>query len=132
MGDFSPVVFVLACSMDHGREDVPMSCRIASKLVCDEFPRRLPLMFQGPTKEAFSGSTVSALGDQNIDHVPILIDGSPQVVALASDLYEQFIDVPDVAEPSLFSAQRSSIGRAKLPAPKPNSLVGNNDTPLNK
>ena len=89
-------------------------------------------MFQHLTKEAVSGFPISSASHKDIDHVPILIDCSPQVVALASDLYEQFIDVPDVAEPSPFSAQRSSIGRAKLPAPEPNSLVGNNDTSLNK
>jgi hypothetical protein len=77
MGGFCPIVLVSACSMDHRREDVLMSRRIASKLVCNEFPRRLPLMLQGPTKKAFSGSTISTLGDQNIDHVSILIDGTP-------------------------------------------------------
>jgi len=34
-------------------------------------------MFQGPTKEAFSGSTISRPGKQNIDQVSILINGSP-------------------------------------------------------
>ncbi len=83
MGDFGPIVFVLACSMDHGREDVPMSCRIASKFVRNEFPRRLPLMFQDPTKEAFSSVSISSASHKDIDYVPILIDCSPQVVALA-------------------------------------------------
>jgi len=54
-----------------------------------------------PTKEAFSGSTISTLGNQNIDHVSILIDGSPQIEALTLDGVEEFIDVPDVAESSL-------------------------------
>jgi hypothetical protein len=77
MGDFCPIVFVSACSMDHGREDVPMCRRITPKLVGDQLPGSLSLMFQGPTKEAFSGSTISKLGDQNIDYVTILIDGPP-------------------------------------------------------
>ena len=32
MGDFCPIVFVLASSMDHGREDVPMCSRIAFEI----------------------------------------------------------------------------------------------------
>ncbi len=132
MGDFSPIVFVLACSMDHRRKDVPMSCRIASKLVGDQLPRYLTLMFQGPTKEAFSGFPISSASHKNIDHVPILIDGSPQIEVLPLDSDEEFIDVPDVAELSLLPPQISSIGRAKLPAPIPNSLVGNTDTSLSK
>ena len=132
MGDFSPIVFVLACSMDHGREDVPMCSWITPKLVGDQLPRCLSLMFQDSTKEAFSGSTISTLGNQNIDHVPILIDCSPQVVALASDLYEQFIDVPDVAEPSLFSAQRSGVGRSEFLTPVSDRFVGDKDSSLCK
>ncbi len=62
-------------------------------------------MFQGPAKEAFSGSTISTLGDQNIDHVSILIDCSPQIAALTTDGDEEFIDVPDVAESALFPTQ---------------------------
>ncbi len=82
MGDFSPIVFLLACSMDHRREDVPMCSRITPKLVGDQLPGYLSLMFQGPTKDAFSGSTISTLGNQNIDHVSILIEGPPQIEAL--------------------------------------------------
>jgi len=79
MGDFCPIVLVLACSMDHEREDVPMCSRITPKLVGDQLPGCLSLMFQGPTKEAFSGSTISTLGDHNIDHLSILIDGLPSI-----------------------------------------------------
>ena len=102
MGDFSPVVLVLACSMDHGREDIPMCSRITPKLVGDQLPRCLSLMLQGSTKEALSGSTISTLGNQNIDHVSILIDGPPKIEALTLDGDEEFIDVPDVTESSLF------------------------------
>jgi hypothetical protein len=50
---------------------------VRAKFVGHELPRLLTLMFQYFTKEAFSGSTVSALryqniDDQNIDDVPIL------------------------------------------------------------
>jgi len=86
MGDLSPIVFVSACSMDNGRKDVPMSRRIASKFVRNEFPRRLPLMFQHLTKEALSGFPISSASHKDIDYVPILIDGSPKIAALASDL----------------------------------------------
>ena len=95
MGDFGPIVFVLACSMDHGREDVPMCSRITSQFVGDQLRGCSSLLFQGLTEEAFSGSTISALGNQNIDHVSILIDGSPEIEALTLDGDEEFIDVPD-------------------------------------
>ncbi len=132
MGDFSPVVLILTCAMDNGRKDLPMCSRITPKLVGDQLPGCLPLMFQGPTKEAFSGSTISALGDHNIDYVPILIDCSPQVVTLASDFNEQFIDVPDVAEPSLFPPQISRIGQSELSTPESDRFIGDKDSSLRK
>ena len=130
MGDFCPIVFVLACSMDHGREDVPMCSRITPKLVGDQLPGCLSLMFQGLTKEAFSGSTISAFGDQNIDHVSILIDGPPQIEALTLDGDEEFIDVPDVAESSPFPTQSSGVGRSEFLTPVSNRLIGDKDSSL--
>ena len=87
-------------------------------------------MFQCPTKEAFSGSKISPLGDQNIDHVPILIDGAPQVVTLTLDGDEEFIDVPNVAESSLFSTKISGVAGAKLLTPVPDRFIRDDDTPF--
>ncbi len=132
MGDFSPVVLVLTGTMDNGREDLPMGGRITPKLVGDQLPRCLSLMFQGPTKEASSGSTMSTLGDQNIDHVSILIDGTPKIEALTLDGDEEFIDVPDVAEPSLLPPQSSRVGRSEFLTPVSDRFVRDKDSSLCK
>ena len=66
--------------------------------------------------------TVSSLGNENIDYVSILIDNSPQVVMLPSDFEEEFIDVPDIAEPTLLLPQLACIGKTKLQTPLPNCL----------
>jgi hypothetical protein len=130
MGDFCTIVFVLAGSMDHRREDVPMYSRITPKLVGDQLPGCLSLMFQGLTKETFSGSTISTLGDHNIDHVSILIDGPPKIEALTFDGDEEFIDVPDVAESSLFPTQSSGIGQSEFLTPVSDRFVGDKDSSL--
>ena len=109
--------------MHHRRKDLTVCSPVRAKFVGHELPRYLTLMFQCFMEEAFSGSPVSALRYQNINDVPILIDRPPQVVAFAPDRNEHFIDVSDVPEPSLFAAQRSSIGRPKLDAPASNRLV---------
>ena len=62
-------------------------------------------MFQHLTKEAFGGSTISTARDEDVDHISILIDCSPQVIALASDRDEKFVNVPDVAQSSLLPPQ---------------------------
>ena len=129
---FSPVVLVLTGAMHNGKKDLSMCCRITPQLVGDQFPGCSSLLFQGLTKEAFSGLAISALGDQNIDYVSILIDSSPQIEVLSSDFDEEFIDVPDIAEPTLLLPQLTCIGKTKLQTPIPNCLVRNNDASFSK
>ena len=132
MGDFCPVVLILTGAMNNGRKDLPMCSRITPKLVGNQLPGCLSLMFQGLTKEAFSGSTISTLGNQNIDHVSILIDGPPKIEALTLDGDEEFINVPDVAESSLFPTQSSGVGRSEFLTPIADRFVGDKGSSLCK
>jgi len=109
-----------------------MCSPITPQLVGDQLSGCLSLLFQGLTKEAFSGSTISAFGDQNIDHVSILIDGPPQIEASTLDGDEEFIDVPDVAESSLFPTQSSGVGRSEFLTPIADRFVGDKDSSLCK
>ena len=99
-----------------------MCSPITPQLVGDQLPGCLSLLFQGLTKEAFSGSTISAFGDQNIDHVSILIDGPPQIEALTLDGDEEFIDVPDVAESSPVSDAEFGSRTVRIPGTSIGSL----------
>ncbi len=67
---------------------------------------------------------------QNIDHVPVLLHRSPQTTTLTSDRQEQFVNIPDVAQSSPLSSQRAGIVGAKLVAPSPNRLIGDDNTSL--
>ena len=78
-----------------------MCSRITPELVGDQLPGSLTLILQGPTKEAFSSSSVPPLGDQDIDHVSILIDSSPKIATLSSDGDKEFVHIPDVAQLAL-------------------------------
>ena len=86
-----------------------MGSRIAPKLVRNELPWWLPLMFQHLKEEALSSLTISPARHQNIDHISTLIHRSPHVVALAPDRDEEFVNIPDVAQSPLPSSQRSSV-----------------------
>ena len=79
-----------------------------------------------------STPALAMFGNQNIDHVSILIDGSPEIEALTSDGDEEFIDVPDVAESSLFWTQSSGVGRSESLTPVSDSFVGDKDSSLCK
>ncbi len=107
-----------------------MGSWIAPEFVGHELPGWFSLVLQRLTKEPLSSSVISLLGHQNIDHVPVLIDRSPQITTLTSDRQEQFVNIPDVAQSSLLSSQRAGIVGAKLVAPSPNRLIGDDDTSL--
>ena len=68
--------------------------------------------------------------DQDVDHVAILIHGTPEILLLAVDSNEDLIQVPVVAQPSLSSLQFPSIVRTELLTPLPDRLIGHDDSAL--
>ena len=62
----------------------------------------------------------------------ILIDGSPKIILLAIDSYEDFIDIKCVAITSVFAFQSTSIQCAECDAPQANRLAGDGDAPFGK
>ncbi len=89
-------------------------------------------MFQYLAKEAFSGSFVSVAGDQNIQDIAILVNGSPKITAFAADGDEHLIHVPDVTEAALWPPQSAGIRWSELPTPGSNGFVGYGDAPLSE
>ncbi len=51
---------------------------------------------------------------------------------LTSDLNEEFIDVPDVAESSLFPTQSAGVGRSEFLTPVSDRFIGDKDSSLCK
>ena len=70
--------------------------------------------------------------DQNVDHVAVLIHGTPQILLLAVDSNKDLIQMPLIAQPSLSSLQFASIDRTELLTPLPDRLIRHGDSPLGK
>jgi len=100
-------------------------CRVAPQLVRHEAPRLAFLPLQQFAEEP-SGRTRIALSlNEYVDHVSILIDGPPEIVALALDVDEDFVQVPDVSQSTL---ELSCVLGPELPAPLPDGLIGDDDS----
>jgi hypothetical protein len=127
---FDPVIFVPPGSMRYRRKNLTMCSAVCAKHIGHQLPRCLTLMLQCLTKEAFGGLSVSTFRYQNIDDVPILVHRPPQVVAFALDSDKHFINVPDIAEPSLFPAKRSIIDRSELDASVSDRFIWDGNTAL--
>ena len=52
-------------------------------------------------EESFRNALITVRLDQNVDHVAVLIDGTPQILLSPIDSNQDLIQVPVVAQPFL-------------------------------
>ena len=78
---------------------------------------------QQSAKEPFGGTLIVARLQQNIDDITVLIHGTPQILLLAIDSDEQFVQIPGITESSLFLLETSEIVGAEFPAPRLDGFV---------
>jgi hypothetical protein len=64
---------------------------------------------------------------QNIEHVPVLVDGAPEVVPFAVDAEKHFIQVPLVAGSGAPVAELIGILLTELVAPLPDRFIRHDD-----
>jgi hypothetical protein len=60
---------------------------------------------QEPSEESFCGTLIPMRLNQNVDHVAVLIHGTPQILLLAVDSNKDLIQMPLIAQSSLASLQ---------------------------
>jgi hypothetical protein len=65
--------------------------------------------------------------NQDVDHVAVLIHGSPEIVLLVIDPNENFVQVPAVAQATLTLLQTSSVAGTELLTPNSNRFIGDDD-----
>ena len=71
---------------------------VATQLVGHETTRCLPLTLQESSKECPRGTAVPTRLDEDVDHIPVLIHGPPEILALTVDRHEDFVQEPRIAE----------------------------------
>ena len=90
---------------------------VATQLVGHEPHRFLSLTLQELSEESPRGTAVSAGLDEEVDQVPVLVHGAPQILALTVDRDEDFVQEPRIAESTLSALQPPRVIGAELPAP---------------
>lgn len=66
---------------------------------------------------------------QDVEHIPLLIYGPPEVIAFPVDRQEHFIHMPRVTGLRPPTPERIRRGLAELAAPLPNRLIRHDDAP---
>src|ERR1700682_5725398 len=106
MGVFRPIVQPALLLMLHRRHDFCHGCRVAAQLVGDDGTWDVLKAFQQLAKELLGGFLVPAWLHEDIKHVAILVDCTPEILQLAVDREQDFIEMPSVAETMTFESIR--------------------------
>ena len=125
-----PIVRVLARVVGDQGHDVPMGHAVAAELVGHETHRFLSLTLQELSKESPRRTPVPTRLDEEIDQVTVLIHRAPQILPLAVDRDEHFVQEPRIAESTLSALQPPGVIGAELPAPLPNGFVRHDEASL--
>ena len=73
------------------RHDRPDCRTVTLQLVCDQAKRNLCLTLQEFAKETFRRTTVAPRLDEDVDHVSVLIHGTPEILPFTVDRDEDFV-----------------------------------------
>ena len=130
MRNLSAIVSVAVHAMCDVAEGGSHGCRVAPEPVSNDAKRLLSLALQQPAEESLSSPLVMARLDQDVDHVAVLIDGPPQILLLAIDSNEDFVQVPGFSQLTLAPLQFPNIVGTEFLTPQPNRLIRDDDSPL--
>ena len=89
--DLGTIVRVLGRVMGDQGHDLPMCDTVAAQLVSHETRRFLSLTLQESSKESPRRAPVPARLDEEVDQVPVLVHGAPEILALTVDRDEDFV-----------------------------------------
>ena len=78
-------------------------------------------------KERRGGVAISAGLEQDVDDIAVLVDGPPEVLTLATNRHEEFVEMPRVADRPGPMPEPPGVREAEGLAPVPNGFVRDGD-----
>ena len=95
--DFGSVIRIDVVDVIYRGHDRPMSCIITSEFIGDQPARFTSLAFEKTAEKAFSRTLIATALHENINAIAVLIDGTPQILALPLNGDKDFVDMPRIA-----------------------------------
>ena len=114
----------------HCRHRGTVRGTVASQFVGDQPTGLTALAFEQTAEKAFSRFLISSASHQNINHVTVLVNGPPEIVAFAVYRNKHFVDMPGIAQLSVSLFEFAGIVRSKLVTPLANGFIGDGDAAL--
>jgi hypothetical protein len=127
---FRSIVEPFVLPMLHARQDF-MFCRsIALQFIGNDHARDVLLLFEKLAEKSLRSLLVASALNQDIKHIPILVDSSPEIMGFSIDFEKDFIQVPFVATTRASPSQFVGVRLPKLQAPLPHCFIGYDDPSL--
>src|SRR5712692_2482842 len=101
-------------TMLHGGQHLCLGSRITAQLVSDDDPRGVLQTFVQFAKELLRCTLISPRLHQNVEHLAILVDGTPQILQPAGNPEKDFVEMPLVAGARAARAQPLSVDSTEL------------------
>jgi hypothetical protein len=124
---FRTPVEVAVRAMFHTREIFPFRRPIALQLIGDDHAWDILLALKDLAAEFLGGDLIAPSLYQNIEHVPVLVDGAPEVMPFAVDAENHSIQVPRVAGSGAPAAELIGILLTELVAPLLDRFIRHDD-----
>lgn len=127
MREFSPVIETFVLAMLDTRDDLRFCCGIALQLIGDQHPWCVTQALEELAEKAFCCLPVAPTLHQDIEHMTVLIDCTPEIVVLALDCEDHLVEMPFVPALRLTPAKFIGIALAELHRPLADRLVRDDD-----
>ena len=114
-----PVVQIPRPPVGHRRHQLAVRHLVAGELVGDDHTPHVPQALEEFAEELLGGQRVSARLHQDVKHIAVLVDRTPQVPLCAVDLHKHLIQVPLIAGAWAPPAQLVGVGLPELGTPGP-------------
>src|SRR5260221_2464324 len=110
VGVFRSIVQPFVLPMLHARQELAFRRTIAPELISDDDTWNIWEPFEELAEKSFGSFFVSAALDEDVEHVAVLINGSPEEVLLSTNGKHDLIHLPLVPTTRATRAQFIGIG----------------------
>jgi hypothetical protein len=122
----TPVIEIATLVVFHPSQHLTFSRAVALQLIRDDHPRDVLQPLEKIAKKHLRRLLVAAALHQDVEHVIVLVDRSPQVITLAMDGQNHPVEMPMVSEPGPTTSQPIGVGLAEF-APLTDRFVDHHD-----
>ena len=113
--------------MDDGRHDHPVRGTVAPEAIGDDAAWDTAAALEQLAKEPHGGVAIPVRLEQDVDDLAVLVDGAPEVLTLATNRHEEFVEMPRVADRPGPMPEPPGVREAEGLAPVPNGFVRDGD-----